>query len=123
MGNALLEGVKVTGPVTNLAVAAAAGAAAVYTLGANWIGTKSLKIKKVMYRNNAGGQTYLHVGTGVGGAFVDVIDPIVIMNNQSDSLVEAEIVQREAFATITAYPEALAGGGSVDVQVEVEEIG
>jgi hypothetical protein len=45
------------------------------------------------------------------------------MNNQSDSLVEAEIVQREAFATITAYPEALAGGGSVDVQVEVEEIG
>jgi len=123
MGNALLEGVKVTGPVTNLAVAAAAGAAAVYTLGTAWIGTKSLKVKKVMYRNNAGGQTYLHIGTGVGIAFVDLIDPIVIMNNQSDSLVEAEIVQREAFATITAYPEALVAGGSVDVQVEVEEIG
>jgi hypothetical protein len=123
MESALLTGKRVTGPVTNLAVAAAAGAAAVYTLGTAWIGTKSLKIKKVMYRNNAGGQTYLHIGTGVGGAFVDVIDPIVIMNNQSDSLQEVEIVQNEAFATITAYPEALVAGGSVDVQVEVDEIG
>lgn len=123
MGNALLEGVRVTGPVTNLALAAVANATAVYTRGTAWIGTKSLKVKKVMYRNNAGGQTFLHIGTGIGGTFVDLIDPIVVMNNQSDTIGEAEIVQREAFATITAYPEALAALGSVDVQVEVEEIG
>jgi hypothetical protein len=123
MGNALLEGVRVTGPVTNLALAAAANAVAVYTRGTAWIGTKSIKVKKVMYRNNAGGQTFLHIGTGIGAAFVDLIDPIVIMNNQSDSMQEVEIVQRAAFATITAYPEALAALGSVDVQVEVEEIG
>jgi len=123
MGNALLDGVQVTGPVTNLAVAGIAAAAAVYTLGANWIGTKSLKIKKIMYRNNAGGQTYLHIGTGAGATFVDLIDPIVILNNMSDTLEEDEIVQREAFATITAYPEALVALGSVDVQIEVAEIG
>ena len=123
MDSALLEGKRVAGPVTNLAVAAAAGAAAIYTLGANWVGTKSLKIKKLMYRNNAGGQTYLHVGTGVGGAFVDLIDPILILNNMSDSLQEVEIVANESFATITAYPDALVAAGSVDVQVEVDEIG
>ncbi len=123
MESALLTGKRVTGPVTNLALAAVANAAAVYTLGTAWVGTKSLKVKKVMYRNNAGGQTYLHIGTGAGGTFVDLIDPIVIMNNQSDTLTEIEIAQNEAFATITAYPEALVAGGSVDVQVEVDEIG
>ena len=123
MESVLLTGKRVTGPVTNLAAAGVANAAAVYTLGTAWVGTKSLKVKKVAYRNNAGGQTYLHIGTGVAGTFADLIDPIVIMNNQSDTLTEIEIPQNEAFATITAYPEALAAGGSVDVQVEVDEIG
>jgi len=121
----LLKGRRLPGAMVNLAAAGAANATAVYTQStfAQQLGTKKLRLKKVMWRANAMGvDTWLHIGTGVAGAFVDLIPPTRIFDNLDDTLTEAELPDVEANATITAYPDAI-GAGSIDVGVEVEEIG
>lgn len=113
------------GPVTNLAAAGIANAVAVYTLStfANMIGTKTLTVRRLMIRNNGAGNTFVHIGTGVGvGVFVDALAPFWSINNTTDEYMWWELPRRELLATITSYPDALVVG-TIDVQVEVEEIG
>ena len=120
----LIAGKRRTGAVTNLAAAAAANAAAIFAVSnyAAMMGVKTLKIKRLKVRNNNAGNTWVHIGTGVGAAFVDLIPPLYSIANTTDDYMEYDLPQVETNATITAYPDAV-GGGSFDVQVEVDEIG
>lgn len=118
----LLAGRRRQGAVTNLAAAGAANAAAILTLStfAGMVGTKKLVLKRLKVRNNGCGDTWLHIGTGVGGAFVDGIPALRVISDTTDDFMEHDLPQVEFTATITAYPDAVAAG-SMDVQVEVEE--
>lgn len=124
----LALGRRRVGAVVNLAAAGAANAAAILTLStfALMVGTKTLKIKRLKARsNNVGADTWLHIGTGVGGVgagFVEAIPPLRIINNTTNDYAELDLPERELAATITAYPDAV-GGGSLDVQIEAEECG
>ncbi len=119
------RGVLVSGGVVNIAAAAAANAAAIFQVSnfAQQIGTKSFKPRKLLVRNNAGGTLWLSLGTGVGVGFADALPPVRVMNNLDSSWQETELPEVEIFADMTAFVDALVAGGSVDVQVEVEEVG
>lgn len=119
------KGIILEGPVTNIAAAAAANAAAIFQISnfAQQIGTKSLRLHKLLVRNNAGGNLWLAVGIGVGAAFVAAIPELYCLNNIDNIWQEVELPAVELFADITAYPATLVAGGSVDVQVTVREIG
>lgn len=121
MTSALLEGRRVPGPVTNLTLAAAANAAAIYTRPTSYVGTTSMILRKLMVRVNAtGGATFLSIGTGTGAGFANLIPPVRVMDNLDAEWQEIDLPAAEAFATITAFPAVLAAG-SIDVQIEVEE--
>lgn len=122
----LARGTRKAGAVVNLAAAGIANATPIYQQSnwANQIGTKTFRLKRIKIRNNAAGQTFLHVGTGVGaGVFVDRVTPLVTINNMTDDYVEYDFPEYVFAQDCTAYPEALLAGGSLDVQVEIEEIG
>lgn len=125
MGSTMLEGIRRAGGVVNLAVAGVANATAIYTRPtfAQMIGNKTMKIRKLRVRNNAGGNCWLAVGTGVGGAFANLMPPVFVTNNIDTPWQEVEIPGVEAAATITAFPDVLVAAGSLDVQIEVEEMG
>ena len=118
------EGIPITGPVVNLAAALAANAQVIFTipiLAGQLIGTKSVVIKKVQLFNNAAGNDSVLIGTGVAGAFVALMPALYSANGLED--IYDNIVDAEAFANITAYPVALPGGGTIDIQLEVLIIG
>lgn len=119
------NGYRLQGPVTNLAAAGVANAAAIFQVSTfnQLVGTKSVRIARVFWWNNAAGNTTLVIGTGAGAGFAQLLVPIYTVNGMSDVLPEDQIPMVEAFADITAYPVALVAGGSIDVQIEVEEIG
>jgi len=115
------DGIIVVGPVVNLAAAAAANAQVVFTIPAGQlVGTKSVRIKRVQLFNNGAGNDEVLIGTGVGAAFVALIPALFSANNLDDLYTPNEA---EAFANITAYPDALPGGGTIDIQLTVEIIG
>lgn len=120
-----VAGPLVRGPLVNL-VAAGIGAAVVIfqiSAGAQQVGTKSAKIKKLTCLNNAAGNTPIHIGTGVGATFVNLITPKLSLSGLDDAWEGDELPEAEAFANITAYPEALVGALGINVQIECEEIG
>lgn len=121
----LARGKRRTSAVVNLAVAGIANAANIMVISAfaAMVGTKTFIIKRLKIRNNAAGNGFFHIGTGVGvGVFVDAIPPLWSISNTTNDYDENDLPQVELAATITAYPDAV-GGGSFDVQVEVEEVG
>jgi hypothetical protein len=123
----LLQGRRRQGAVVNLALALAANAQPIFVIStfAAMIGTKLLKIKRLKIRNNATGiNTFVHIGTGVGGVgvgFIDAIPPLWSINNTTDDYDENDLPQVQLAATITAYPDAV-GAGTFDVQIEIEEV-
>lgn len=120
----LNHGKRRAGAVTNLAAAGVAAAVAIFTrsTAGGMVGTKTLKIKRLKIRNNGAGNTWVHIGTGTGGTFVDAVPALYSISNTTDDYQEFDLPEVELNATITAYPEAV-GAGSFDVQVEVDEIG
>lgn len=119
------KGVRLQGPVTNLAAAGVANAAVIFQISnfAQLVGTKSVIIKRIKLWSNASGNTTVVIGTGVGGGFAQGLVPLYIVNGMNLDFVEQDLPEREFFADITAYPVALLAGGSIDIQLEVEEIG
>ena len=90
---------------------------------ASMIGNKTLKIKRLKVQSlGVGGDTWVHIGTGVAGAFVDAIPALRLVNNTTDDYAEGDLPQVEFNANITAYPDAGAAG-TVNIQIECEEIG
>lgn len=126
MLTALGKGRRVRGAVVNLAAAGVANAQVIFQLS-NWaaqLGTKSFFLKRVWMMNNAAGQQTVMIGTGVGGgAFAAVIPGLVSINNMDVGWPEDDLNEIEVFADLTAYPVALIAAGTIDIQVEVEEIG
>ena len=123
MDIALLKGRRTVGPRINMAAAGVANATVIYTIPTGLQGTKSAKLKKIMWRNIAAGAQWIHIGTGVAGTFADLIPAFQTVTNQSDVIDEEAMPDVESFANITAYAEALGGGGTIDIQIEVEERG
>jgi hypothetical protein len=119
----LLQGRRRQGGVTNLAAIGAGNAVAILTRSTfiGMVGTKTLKIKRLKIRNNNAGNTWVHIGTGVG-AGVDAIPALYSIANTTDDYNEFDIPQVELAATIVSWPDAV-GAGSIDVQIEAEEIG
>jgi len=124
-------GVRLQSPITNLAAAGIAASVVIYqisnwtvALGGQMLGTKSVILKRVKMRNNAAGNQVVIIGTGLGAvAFAALLPGLDSMNNLTDDYVENDLPQVEAFADITAYPVALVALGTIDIQIEVEEIG
>jgi hypothetical protein len=119
----LVEGKRRTGPVVNLTLVGAGNAVAIFTWStfASMVGVKNLRIKRLKIRNNGAGDTWLHIGTGVG-AGVDAIPALRSISNTTDDYAEGDLPNVDIGGTIVAWPEAV-GGGTFDVQVEVEERG
>jgi len=124
MDTALNKGYRVSGAVVNLAAAGVANATEIFQISNSslQIGTKSAKIKKIRIYDNGTGGTAIHIGTGVNTDFVAVLPAIQTVPNMDLVLEEKEIPEVEVFEDLTAYPDSV-GSGSIDIQVEVEEIG
>ena len=119
------EGTIVTGPLINLVAIGAAAAVVVFSipvLVGQLIGTKSAKIRRVNLYNNAAGNTQVLIGIGVPCLpFMPALDS---MNTLFDAYgPETGLLEVEAFANITAYPVALAGGTSIDLMLELLILG
>ncbi len=119
------DGIRTRGPVTNLAAAAVANAAVIFQISnfTQLQGTRSAVIKRLLFWNNAAGNTTLSIGTGAGAGFAAALVPLVTLNGLNGVFDEDDLPQEEFFADITAFPLALAGGSSIDIQVEVAERG
>ena len=121
----LLAGRRRVGAVVNLAVPGGnANAAAIWTVtNAGAVGVKSVTPRRLKVRSNGvGADTWIHIGTGVAGAVVDIIPALRLINNTTDDYVEGDLPAVKSGVTLMAYVDAIAAG-SVDVQVEVEEVG
>lgn len=119
------EGTIVTSPLVNLVAIGAAAAVVIFTipvLVGQLIGTKSAKIRRVNLYNNIAGNTQVLIGIGVPCVpFMPALDS---MNGLFDPYgPETGLLEVEAFADITAYPVALAGGTSIDIMLELLIIG
>lgn len=116
---------RVVGPMTNIAAAGVANAAVVLTQPAavGQVGVKTFRLKKVMVRNNAGGLLWVQIGTGVAGAYVDLIPPFILPNNADQEMTEFDLPAVETNLNVTAFPSVLIAGGSIDIQLEAEERG
>jgi len=112
-------GIRKVGAYVQLAAAGVANAAAIFQVDnlATQLGTRSFKVVRLFGFNNAGANTLLHIGTGVGAGFVDLMPPIQTINGLNFNYMEWELPQIQAVAVdLTAYPVA----ATVDVGVEVE---
>lgn len=118
----LLQGIRRQGAVVPM-VALVANAANIFAIsaGAGMIGTKTLVIKRLKISNQAGGNTFVHVGTGAAGTFAALLPPLRTLNDTNEDFMEYDLPQVETTLTITAYVDALVG--VIEVQVEVEERG
>lgn len=110
-------------PITMTALVA--NATAVYQVSnfANMLGAKTFRIKRLKIRNNGAGNTWLHIGTGAAGTFVNMMTALYTVNNTTDDYEEADLPDVEFAADMTAYPDAIAALGTMEVMAEVEEIG
>jgi len=125
METMLDRGYRVTGAVVNVVAVTGATAQIIYPISnfAGQIGTKTFKPRKLMVRNNAGGNLWLSLGTLVGGAFTNRLPPVRVLNNMDNEWVEYELPAAEFALDMRAFCDALIAGGSCDVCVEAEEVG
>ena len=115
------KGVRKAGPVTELIVAANAGALAVYQQPtfAAMTGTKTLRLKRIKGINLSGADTTLHIGTGAAGAVVDAMPPLWIFDVLNFDFPEWDLPEIEVNGDLMAW----AGAVPVTLQVEVELLG
>lgn len=114
------KGVKLQGTVIDMNLAGVANAFTIFQLSnaAQQMGTKTFRIKKILGYNDAGVNTLIHIGTGVAGAFVASIAPLLTIAG-IDFEFTRDLLEVEWSADMTAYPD----NANVYIQVEVEEIG
>ena len=117
------RGVRRSGNVVNLpAPGGAAIAQAIFQVSnfAQQIGTKSFIPKKLLVRNNNGGNCWLALGLGIPG--VANMPPVRVLNMVDNIWQEFDLPTQEYFADLTAFADAILVG-SLDIMVEVEERG
>ena len=115
----LLRGTRLQGPVTVMAAAGVANAVAIFQVStfAAQVGTRTFHLKRIKGLNAALADTLIHIGTGVGVAFVDSIPPLLTINGMNFDFVEDDLPEVEWSVDMTCYPVA----ATVTIQVEVEE--
>lgn len=119
------EGIIVPGPVVNLTGVGAANSVVIFTIPAlagQLVGVKSAKIRKVHLFNNAAGNISVLIGRGAAGVGIPVLLPALTSMNGLEDLYDS-LPEVESFTNITAWLSALAVGGSVDIQLELNIIG
>jgi hypothetical protein len=116
------RGVLRSGNVINQPNPLVAAAVVIFQVSnfAQQIGTKSYIPKKLLLRNNAGGILWLSLGTVAAPA---LYPPLRIQNNMDANWQEFELPRVEFFADMIAWTDVMVAGGSLDIQVEVEERG
>ncbi|MDD5510690.1 MAG: hypothetical protein PHI12_07770, partial [Dehalococcoidales bacterium] len=110
--NAKEIGTRVTSPIVNIAAAGVANAAILFTLPALagvLVGAKSAVIKKVLVDDNGTGGTQIHIGNGVGGAFVALLPGLDLLTALDNIYGEDELPEVESFANITGFVDAVGG--------------
>ena len=114
------KGYRLQSGVIDMNLAGAANAFALYQVSnfAQQIGTKSFRIKRIKGQNYALVNTLVHIGIGVGVAFVDSIPPLLTMAGLNFDFTEADLPEVEWFVDMTAYPVV----ANVLIQVEVEQL-
>lgn len=117
-------GYRLVGAVVNFAAAGNANAAAVFQVSnfAQQIGTKSFIVKKIFIRDNGTGGVNVHFGVGAAGAVVDTLPTFQTVTLMDNHWQDHDIPAYQFFADMMCYPDAV-GGSTLDVMVEVEEIG
>lgn len=88
----------------------------------NQVGTRSVRVKKIMVQDVAAGGLWFTIGTGAAGAYVAASPSFRTVNNMDGEWSEAEIPFHEYFADIYVQAPGWAVG-ALNVQIEVEEIG
>ena len=116
------EGIVVTGPIIPLVPGGAATSVLIFTIPfllGQLIGTKSVKIRKVILHNNAAGNTTVLIGNGAVGVGIPPLLPALdSMNGLTDSYTtDADFPEVESFTNIVAWTPAVAG--TIDCQLEI----
>ena len=106
---------KSSAPIT---IAAAATAENLFLQSASMSIARTVIIRKI-FAYTAVGNVVIQLGTGVAGAFVAILPPILVPNTFDIHLDEDDIPEVEVNGNITALADVL---GCI-VQIEVEEIG
>jgi hypothetical protein len=127
MTQAILDkGYRVTGNIVNLALASIANPPPIFQVSnfGQQIGTKSFIPRKIRIMNNAAGATTIMLGTGItAGTFIPRYPAINTLNGLEGEWQEVELPEVEFFVDMTAFPVAVVLGGTISIQVEVEEKG
>jgi hypothetical protein len=111
-----LTGIRKASPAVS--IVAAATPTALYTLSPGRIA----RIRKIMWRNNNGAPAVLDIGTGLGGAWAQILPSIDMPAGINGSMTEDEIPAIEFVANITAQSSAAAAApNDIELQIEVEE--
>ena len=123
------HGIRKVGPVVVLVGAGIGNPLPVYQISnvAATVGVKTCKLKKVTITDTTAGGTVVHFGTGVAGAIVDIIPPMVTVAglpvvqdwDDTDGPEFGAGVPVPAVGDLMAWAVAV----QVEVQVEVDEIG
>lgn len=113
------KGIRKIGTRVQLTPAGVANALSIYQVDnlATQVGTRSFKLVRLWGWNNAGANSELHIGNGVGAGFVDLIPPIITLAGLNFDVGEWELPEIVSVAQdLTAY----ASVATVEVVAEVE---
>lgn len=117
----LKSGIRRTGPVTAVGVAASVLLFRIPNF-ASQLGTKTFVVRKLFVRNNAAGNLPFTLGTGAAGAYVAATPNFLALNNIENIWTEVELPNVEFAADLYIQAPTWAAG-TLDAQVEVEERG
>lgn len=121
----MYRGVRIPGAVVNIVGVVPANAVPIFqqsNILVGQVGTRSFKIKRVKITNNAAGNIWVLIGTGIGAAFLIRLPQLYSVNGMTDDYGENDLPEYEFFGDATCHMSALAVN-SVDIQVEAEEVG
>jgi hypothetical protein len=113
------RGVRKLSPI--VIVAAAATPEVLYQRTTGGQNPRTVILRKVMIYNNTGANAVVEIGTGLGGAFADIIPPLYSINLFDNEWTEDDLPVDEVgvSADLTVQSSVL----GVQVQVEIEEVG
>lgn len=111
-------------------IAAAAANTLIYTLSqgatnpiTGVVGTRTAKIKKIMLMNNTGVNDTVIFGEVIAGVWTPRLPAVYVLTPFDEQLSEWEIPQYEFQTNIWARSAGAGVGTTMDVLIEVEEIG
>ena len=102
-----------------VSIAAAAANTLIYTLSQG----RTAKIKKIMLMNNTGANDTIVFGEVIGGVWTPRLPAVYVLTPFDEQLHEWQIPEYEFETNIFARSASAGVGTTLDVTIEVEEIG